>query len=74
MKKLSLHELLRSHIDSEPLRQDCTPWIPATHPDGALYFYDEGRVRMSVASENLYLWLIHGRRDCSLTPTCTINH
>ncbi|KAI9438581.1 hypothetical protein H4582DRAFT_182781 [Lactarius indigo] len=22
---------------------DCTPWIPATHPDGALYFFDEAR-------------------------------
>ncbi|KAI9509036.1 hypothetical protein F5148DRAFT_814390 [Russula earlei] len=24
-------------------RQDCAPWIPATHPDGALYFYDRER-------------------------------
>ncbi|KAI0287385.1 hypothetical protein BC826DRAFT_53980 [Russula brevipes] len=23
--------------------QDCKPWIPATHPDGALYFYDRER-------------------------------
>ncbi|KAI0296406.1 hypothetical protein BC826DRAFT_233003 [Russula brevipes] len=23
--------------------QDCKPWIPATHPDGALYFYDPDR-------------------------------
>ncbi|KAI0000136.1 hypothetical protein BJV74DRAFT_144743 [Russula compacta] len=30
------------------LRQDSTPWIPATHPDGALYFYDPDRVRVSV--------------------------
>ncbi|KAH9003371.1 hypothetical protein EDB86DRAFT_2891724 [Lactarius hatsudake] len=22
---------------------DCAPWIPATHPDGALYFYDKER-------------------------------
>ncbi|KAF8474433.1 hypothetical protein DFH94DRAFT_131009 [Russula ochroleuca] len=25
------------------LQQDRSPWIPATHPDGALYFYDEER-------------------------------
>ncbi|KAH9979764.1 hypothetical protein BJV74DRAFT_121406 [Russula compacta] len=25
------------------LKQDSTPWIPATHPDGALYFYDPDR-------------------------------
>jgi len=31
------------------LKQDCTPWIPGTHPDGALYFYDQERVRLSVA-------------------------
>ncbi len=30
------------------IQQDCSPWIPATHPDGALYFYDEERVRFSV--------------------------
>jgi len=24
-------------------RRDCGPWIPATHPDGALYFYDPER-------------------------------
>jgi hypothetical protein len=28
---------------------DCTPWKPATHPDGGLYFYDEERVRLSVS-------------------------
>ncbi|KAH9031675.1 hypothetical protein EDB85DRAFT_1328466 [Lactarius pseudohatsudake] len=22
---------------------DCAPWIPATHPDGALYFYDKDK-------------------------------
>ena len=27
--------------------RDCTPWVPATHPDGALYFYDPERVRRS---------------------------
>jgi hypothetical protein len=32
-------------FEQDPLQQDCTPWKPATHPDGALYFYDEGRVR-----------------------------
>ena len=30
------------------LQNDCTPWIPATHPNGGLYFYDKGRVRVSV--------------------------
>ena len=24
---------------------DCFPWIAATHPDGALYFFDKDRVR-----------------------------
>ncbi|KAI9458569.1 hypothetical protein BJY52DRAFT_1169896 [Lactarius psammicola] len=23
--------------------EDCAPWVPATHPDGALYFYDPAR-------------------------------
>jgi len=31
--------------------QGCGDWIPATHPDGALYFYDPERVRRS--SRNL---------------------
>ncbi|KAH9962940.1 hypothetical protein BC827DRAFT_182701 [Russula dissimulans] len=26
------------------LKLDCSPWIPATHPDGALYFYDPERI------------------------------
>ncbi|KAH9989672.1 hypothetical protein BJV77DRAFT_1069397 [Russula vinacea] len=30
-------------FEQDSLRQDCGPWIPATHPDGALYFYDEER-------------------------------
>lgn len=30
------------------LDQDCSPWMPATHPDGALYFYDQERVRASL--------------------------
>ncbi|KAF8487058.1 hypothetical protein DFH94DRAFT_12899 [Russula ochroleuca] len=29
--------------EQDSLQQDCSPWIPATHPDGALYFYDEDR-------------------------------
>ena len=28
--------------------EDCAPWVPATHPDGALYFFDEERVRLLV--------------------------
>jgi hypothetical protein len=35
-----------SEPDSPHWQQDCSPWIPATHPDGALYFYDEERVRV----------------------------
>ncbi|KAF8262093.1 hypothetical protein EI94DRAFT_1744504 [Lactarius quietus] len=23
--------------------EDCAPWVPATHPDGALYFFDQER-------------------------------
>ena len=30
------------------MQQDCAPWVPATHPDGGLYFYDAERVRGSV--------------------------
>jgi hypothetical protein len=37
--------------EQDSLQQDCSPWIPATHPDGALYFYDEDRVRASVIME-----------------------
>ena len=25
--------------------EDCAPWVSATHPDGALYFFDKERVR-----------------------------
>ncbi|KAH8987900.1 hypothetical protein EDB92DRAFT_1948398 [Lactarius akahatsu] len=25
------------------LKEDCAPWVPATHPDGALYFFDQDR-------------------------------
>jgi hypothetical protein len=35
------------------IQPDCSPWVPATHPDGGLYFYDEERVRVSVTVENL---------------------
>ncbi len=36
-------------FEQDPMiQQDCTPWVPATHPDGGLYFYDAERVRVSV--------------------------
>jgi hypothetical protein len=38
-------------FEQDSLQQDCSPWIPATHPDGGLYFYDEERVRVSVIME-----------------------
>ncbi|KAN0131684.1 hypothetical protein V8E53_010526 [Lactarius tabidus] len=35
------------HVTTHPKQgspeADCAPWIAATHPDGALYFYDEDR-------------------------------
>jgi hypothetical protein len=34
--------------EQDSLWQDCAPWKPATHPDGALYFYDQERVCVSV--------------------------
>ena len=37
----------------DSFQQDCGPWIPATHPDGALYFYDEERVRISMITQVL---------------------
>ena len=37
--------------EQDRLQQDCSPWIPATHPDGGLYFYDEERVRVSVITQ-----------------------
>jgi hypothetical protein len=43
------HEPNGSEQDS--LQKDCSPWIPATHPDGALYFYDEERVRVSMITQ-----------------------
>ncbi|KAI0253111.1 hypothetical protein BJV78DRAFT_241690 [Lactifluus subvellereus] len=33
----------QSHSDQPPINQDCNPWVPATHPDGALYFFDRER-------------------------------
>ena len=35
-------------FEEDPIQTDCTPWVPATHPDGGLYFYDQERVRVSV--------------------------
>ena len=36
-------------FEQDPMNQlDCSPWVPATHPDGGLYFYDQERVRVSV--------------------------
>jgi hypothetical protein len=32
-------------LEQGSLKDDCAPWVPATHPDGALYFFDEERVR-----------------------------
>ena len=41
------------------LQEDCSPWVPTTHPDGGLYFYDEDRVRVSVIHGSLQGGLIH---------------
>ncbi|KAH9026188.1 hypothetical protein EDB85DRAFT_176931 [Lactarius pseudohatsudake] len=38
---------LHSPLEQGSLQEDCAPWVPATHPDGALYFFDEDRVRAS---------------------------
>ncbi|KAI0277909.1 hypothetical protein BGY98DRAFT_934068 [Russula aff. rugulosa BPL654] len=35
---------------------DCSPWVPATHPEGALYFYDQER-DLSIPSNNYDLVL-----------------
>ncbi|KAH8987898.1 hypothetical protein EDB92DRAFT_1801018 [Lactarius akahatsu] len=32
-------------LEQGSLGEDCAPWVPATHPDGALYFFDMDRVR-----------------------------
>ncbi|KAH9026190.1 hypothetical protein EDB85DRAFT_2149268 [Lactarius pseudohatsudake] len=31
-------------LEQGTLKEDCTPWVPATHPDGALYFFDQDRI------------------------------
>ena len=43
----------QSHSDQPSLNQDCSPWVPATHPDGGLYFFDRERVRASVTLKNI---------------------
>ncbi|KAH8982871.1 hypothetical protein EDB92DRAFT_1952019 [Lactarius akahatsu] len=30
-------------LEQGTLKEECTPWVPATHPDGALYFFDQNR-------------------------------
>ncbi|KAH9164850.1 hypothetical protein EDB89DRAFT_1892589 [Lactarius sanguifluus] len=30
-------------LEQGSLKEDCTPWVPATHPDGALYYFDQDR-------------------------------
>jgi len=37
------HYIEPSGVEQGPLKHHCTPWVPATHPDGALYFYDKER-------------------------------
>jgi hypothetical protein len=37
--------------EQDLFKNDCIPWIPATHPNGGSYFYDKGRVRLSVIVE-----------------------
>ncbi len=32
-------------LEQGTLDEDCAPWVSATHPDGALYFFDQDRVR-----------------------------
>ncbi|KAI9458570.1 hypothetical protein BJY52DRAFT_1416360 [Lactarius psammicola] len=36
-------DLSSMNIEQGPLKEDCAPWVPATHPDGALYFFDRDR-------------------------------
>jgi hypothetical protein len=38
------HPSVPTHPEQGSPEADCTPWIAATHPDGALYFYHEDRV------------------------------
>ncbi|KAH9003471.1 hypothetical protein EDB86DRAFT_2799202 [Lactarius hatsudake] len=35
----------QNDLEQGSLGEDCVPWVPTTHPDGALYFFDKGRVR-----------------------------
>ena len=37
----------QTSLEQGSLKEDCAPWVPATHPDGALYFFDGDRVRAS---------------------------
>ncbi|KAF8258384.1 hypothetical protein EI94DRAFT_1708061 [Lactarius quietus] len=32
-----------THPEQDSHLKDCAPWVPATHPDGALYFFDQER-------------------------------
>ncbi|KAI9438684.1 hypothetical protein H4582DRAFT_1878298 [Lactarius indigo] len=38
-----LHIPEKMGLEQGSLEGDCTPWVPATHPDGALYFFDQDR-------------------------------
>ena len=44
---LSISDSEQIGFDQGSVKEDCAPWVPATHPDGALYFYDRDRVRVS---------------------------
>ncbi|KAH9172698.1 hypothetical protein EDB89DRAFT_2069372 [Lactarius sanguifluus] len=33
----------QTSFEQGSLKEDCAPWVPATHPDGALYFFDKDR-------------------------------
>lgn len=43
----------QSSSDHPSINQDCNPWVPATHPDGRLYFFDRERVRALVTLRNI---------------------
>jgi hypothetical protein len=38
-----LHVTEHIGLEQGSFKEDCAPWEPATHPDGALYFYDRDR-------------------------------
>ncbi|KAH9026213.1 hypothetical protein EDB85DRAFT_2175857, partial [Lactarius pseudohatsudake] len=38
-----LHVPEQTSHEQGSLKEDCAPWVPATHPDGALYFFDKDR-------------------------------